>query len=444
MQIVAYPCLVMASLSAFAGFLHLFVFFRGRRVPAHLPFALLCVSVAVYDVFSIGLYTSSSVAEGVRWQKLQLDTMDIISVCITWFVARYTNRTGSRILRAVAGWFALVFIVSLVAGPDFTLSPLRPSIKTIAIPGLPLITYFEGELGIVYLAGIASAVLLYVYLLAVLVSNYVRSRTRGLLVVIVGMSTYFLGVANDSLVAARVYPFIYLSEYSFMIVVLTMSWVLLGELAQLYHRIEDTNATLEARVEERTREITKLNEDLRRQAERDSLTGIYNRRFFSQYLEIELRRARNRLEHRTVPLPEDNDMNFGLAMVDIDHFKRINDTYGHPAGDRAIVEVVAIIQEVIFSRDVFCRYGGEEFVILFTRTSREGIVQAIEKIRRRVDEHAFVVDDDHEAVRITVSIGVVIFEEVPQLTTQQLLRIADHRLLEAKEGGRNRVVYTSR
>jgi len=433
----------MAALSAFAGFLHLFVFFRGRRSPAHLPFALLCISVAVYDVFSIGLYTSSSVAEGVRWQTFQLDTMDAISICITWFVAVYANRAGSRILRVVAAWFVIVFVVSLFAGPDLTLSPLRPSLKTITIPGVPPITYYEGQLGIVYLAGIASAVLVYVYLLAILVREYVRSHAAGLLVVIVGMSTYFLGVANDSLVAARVYQFVYLSEYSFMIVVLTMSWVLLSELVMLYHRIEEANATLEARVEERTREITKLNEDLRHQAERDALTGIYNRRFFSQYLEIELRRARNRLEHRSSPPSNGNDMNFGLAMVDIDHFKRINDTYGHPAGDKAIVEVVAIIQEVIFSRDVLCRYGGEEFVILFTRTGRDGIVQAIEKIRGSVEEHAFILDDEHEAIRVTVSIGVVIFEELPQLTTQQLLRIADHRLLEAKEGGRNRVVYTS-
>ena len=289
--------------------------------------------------------------------------------------------------------------------------------------------------------GFASAVMAYLYLMFLLLRHrLVRGASRSL-IVFVGLGTSFVGVVNDTLVASRIYLFIYLSEYSFMIVVLAMSYVLLSELASLYHAVEEANAGLEAKVEERTREITKLNEELRRQAELDSLTGIYNRRFFSQYLEIELRRARNRMEHGAGPLRGGNDMNFGLAMIDIDLFKRINDTYGHAAGDKALVEVVKIIQVAIFSRDIFCRYGGEEFVILFTRTSREGIVQAIEKIRRNVQDHSFLLYDDERSTNITVSIGVVIFEELPKLTTQQLLRIADNRLLAAKRTGRNRVVY---
>ncbi|HTP57311.1 MAG TPA: GGDEF domain-containing protein, partial [Spirochaetia bacterium] len=136
-----------------------------------------------------------------------------------------------------------------------------------------------------------------------------------------------------------------------------------------------------------------------------------------------------------------NDMNFGLAMIDIDHFKLVNDTWGHPAGDRTLVEVVQVIRSVIFSRDVFCRFGGEEFVILFTRTSRDGIVQAIEKIRKSVADHAITVSEDGRETNVTLSIGVVIFEEVPGLTTHQLLRVADSRLLAAKSAGRNVAVY---
>ena len=230
-----------------------------------------------------------------------------------------------------------------------------------------------------------------------------------------GLSTYFVGAINDTLVASRVYDFIYVSEYAFMIVVLSMFFVLLADLASLYERIEVANTTLEARVEERTAEIRKLNEDLRRQAELDPLTGIYNRRFFGEYLDIELRRARNRQEHRVAQLQGINDMNFGLAMIDIDHFKRVNYTWGHPAGDKVLVEVVRVIQSVIFSRDILCRFGGEEFVILFTRTSRDGIVQAIEKIRKSVEDHVIVLADDGGETGVTLSIGVVIFEEVPGL-----------------------------
>ncbi|HVP19660.1 MAG TPA: diguanylate cyclase, partial [Spirochaetia bacterium] len=340
------------------------------------------------------------------------------------------------------GWFALLFILSLVLPPSLTLSPLRPAIKHAGIPGVVSVVYYEGELGPAYLAGILSAIGFYVYILVLLARAALVNRMRRLLVVVFGLCTYFVGVVNDTLVAAQAYTFIYVSEYAFMIVVFSTFSLLLRDLTGLYREIEEANATLESKVEERTAEIRRLNEDLRRQAELDPLTGIYNRRFFGEYLDIELRRARNRQEHRVGPVQSANDMNFGLAMIDIDHFKRVNDTWGHPAGDKTLVEVVRMIKAVIFSRDVFCRYGGEEFVVLFTRTSRDGILQAIEKIRRSIAENEFTVTDDGRTARVTVSIGAVIFDEVPGLTTHQFLRIADNRLLKAKDAGRNIVVCT--
>jgi len=395
----------------------------------------------LYDVFSIGLYDSTSLVQGIAWQNLQLRTMPFISIFLVWFVAVYTQRPRRRLVPFVVTWFAVLFVLTLLVSPALTLSPLRPAVKHVDIPGILSVTYFEGELGIAYQAGIASAVVFYAYLLVLLVRSYLASRTKGVLVIIIGLSTYFLGVINDTLVATGAYGFIYLAEYAFMIVVFSMFAVLLGDLASLYHAIEEANRTLESRVEQRTTEIRKLNDDLRRQAELDPLTGVYNRRFFGEYLEIELRRARNLQEHRVARLEGTNDMNFGLAMLDIDHFKRINDTWGHPAGDKALVEVVKVIQGVIFSRDVLCRFGGEEFVILFTRTSRDGIVQAIEKIRKSVEEHQITLTDEEKKTHVTLSIGAVIFEEVPGLTTQQLLRIADNRLLRAKNAGRNVTVY---
>jgi diguanylate cyclase (GGDEF)-like protein len=431
----------MASLTIVLGALYLFVFAKGRQQSVHVSFALLCFAVGLYDIFCIGLYDSTSLASGLVWQNLQLRTMDFISVFLIWFVVVYVQRPRRRLVAVAAAWFGLLFLLSLVLSPSLTLSPLTPAIKHIDIPGFVTVTYYEGELGIAYEVGLFSAVGFYLYLLFIVIRAYLRTRQKGLLVVIAGLVVYFAGVVNDSLVAIRVYDFIYLSEYAFMIIVLSMFLVLFNDLASLYHALENANATLEARVEERTAEIRKLNEDLRRQAELDPLTGIYNRRFFGEYLEIELRRARNRQEHKLAQLQGVNDMNFGLAMMDIDHFKRVNDTWGHPAGDRTLVEVVQVIKRVIFSRDILCRFGGEEFVILFTRTSRDGIVQAIEKIRKSVEEHVITVSDDGRETSVTLSVGVVIFEEVPGVTTQQLLRVADGRLLAAKKAGRNRAVY---
>jgi diguanylate cyclase (GGDEF)-like protein len=264
------------------------------------------------------------------------------------------------------------------------------------------VTYCEGEIGAFFSAAIGSAILAYLYLLVLLSRHYAQVRDRRSLVIIGGLLVYFAGVVNDTAVAARVYSFIYVSEYAFMVVILAMSSVLLKELVNLYQAVEEANTDLERKVRERTQEIEALSEELRRQAELDSLTGIYNRRFFSEYLDIELRRARSRMEHRDAGISGSNDMNFGLAMIDVDHFKLVNDTFGHPAGDRVLVELVKRIRANIFSRDIFCRFGGEEFIVLFTRTSREGIVNAVEKIRKSVENDGFDLADSAEPLRVTI------------------------------------------
>jgi diguanylate cyclase (GGDEF)-like protein len=439
MQIVAYPALVMASIAFFVGGYHLSVFLKRRKPLEHLPFALLCFSVTMYDVFSVGLYNSRSLAEGIFWQGLQLQTVDVISIFLIWFVLVFTGKKQKTWIPFVL-WFALLLGASLFLDPDLTLSPLRPSIKRIVVPGFLRVTYFEGELGAVYIVALASSLAAYIYLLVILIRNQSEARKKGSLVIVAGLLAYFAGVVNDILVASRIYPFLYLSEYSFLIIVLAMSYVLLSEFARLHQAVEEANRNLEAKVEERTGEIRKLNEDLRRMAELDPLTGIYNRRFFGEYLEIELRRAKNRLEHKAAALSGANDMNFGLAIIDVDHFKLVNDRFGHQAGDRVLVEIAKHIQDNLFTRDVLCRYGGEEFVVLFTRTSKEGIIQAVEKIRRGVAGHRFQPAENQAAHPVTVSIGAVIFEDVSELSSEQILHVADERLLAAKAGGRNRVI----
>jgi len=431
----------MASITFFVGAFYLILYFSGRRQTVHLWFALMSIAVGMYDVFSTGLYDSTSVAQGFIWQQLQLQAVDFISVFLVGFVVVYTQRPRSRVLPVSAAWYALLLILSFVLSRELTFSPLYPEVKNVDIPGLLRVTYNEARIGLLYQIEIVSSLGLYAYMTVLLIRRYLATRVKGPLVVVCGMFAYFLGAINDTLVGLGVYSSVYVSEYAFMIPVLSMFFVLIRDLGSLYDAIERANATLEARVEERTVEIRRLNDDLRRLAELDPLTGIYNRRFFGEYLDIELRRARNLQEHRVAKLEGVNDMNFGLAMIDIDHFKRVNDTWGHPAGDKALVEVVRVIQSVIFSRDIFCRFGGEEFVILFTRTSRDGIVQAIEKIRKTVHDQVITVTDDGRTTKLTLSIGVVIFEEVPGVTTQQLLRVADNRLLSAKKAGRNVAVY---
>ncbi len=440
MNIISYPLIAMASAVLYVGFNHLFLYLHRKEMREHLPFSLLCLSIAFYDVFCVGLYNSHSIAQGIVWQRLQLQSMNFICAFIVLFVGAYTRQRRNRVIPIVLIWFALLFTLSIILNDTLTLSPSRPSIESVRAFGILRATYFESKPGLVYIIGMLSAIALGGYLLFLLQRHYAKTRDRNTFVLLASLAVYFLGVVNDIAVGARLYSFVYLSEYSFLIIVLTGSYALLNTLLALYKSAEDTKVNLEKNVRQRTIEIHQLNTDLKHLAERDGLTGIYNRRFFDQYLEIEVRRAQNLLDYKTAGLEGDHDLNFGLAIVDIDHFKIINDTLGHLIGDKALMDVVEKIRKSIFSRDVLCRYGGDEFVILFTRTSRQGILLAAEKIRRSLEEHEFQLKAESPPLHITVSLGVVIFEDVPAMSSDEILGLADDRLMAAKKTGRNKVV----
>jgi diguanylate cyclase (GGDEF)-like protein len=115
----------------------------------------------------------------------------------------------------------------------------------------------------------------------------------------------------------------------------------------------------------------------------------------------------------------------------------VNDSYGHLAGDKVIAEAVSVMKAALFERDILCRYGGEEFVVLFTATSREGAIRAIEKVRALVESHGFYPDDGEATVAITVNIGFASCDE--RSDVYELLELADTRLYKAKQSGKNRV-----
>jgi len=158
----------------------------------------------------------------------------------------------------------------------------------------------------------------------------------------------------------------------------------------------------------------------------DSLTGIHNRRYFDVRLQEEAERARK------------FSLEFSLLMIDIDFFKKVNDTYGHLVGDVVLRAVANILQSCIREIDFAARYGGEEFIIILQETNKKGALYVAERIRETVEKQAIKAFD--ETVRVTVSIGVVVY---PQHTSYKelLVEIADKALYKAKDKGRNRVEY---
>lgn len=432
----------MASVSFYVGAYYLYFFLRRPQMREHLPFAFLCLSLGFYDVFAAGLYNSLSIVDGVFWQGLQLDTVVVISLFMIWFTGVLTRQEGNRILRFSIVWFVVIFLVSLFASPELTLSPSNPALKNINLFDFPTITYYEGEAGLVYQVALASNLVVYLYLFYLYVGHYRRTKQRTTLLILTAQILYFFGTTHDSLVALQFYQFIYIGEYIFFFIVLVIAYALLNKVVDLHIEFEAMNVNLEHKVHERTTELKELNGQLKFLAERDGLTGVYNRRFFNEYFEIEVQRAMNSLKHKAQLVPsQDSDMNFGLAMIDIDRFKHINDTYGHLVGDNVMKQVIEIIERNIFSRDVLCRYGGDEFALLLTKTANSGILQAAEKIRREIDEHVFDFDPEYECQHVTISVGLIIFDEVINKESEEILRIADNRLLRAKSNGRNRIIY---
>jgi diguanylate cyclase (GGDEF)-like protein len=173
-------------------------------------------------------------------------------------------------------------------------------------------------------------------------------------------------------------------------------------------------------------ELVSANAELQRLTQIDPLTEVANRRHLANRLEEEFMRSR-RYER---PL--------SLGMLDIDHFKRLNDTFGHPAGDHALVHVAAVIKQTLRCHDFIARYGGEEFVLLLPETAADRAVPACERVRASVERTEIWLDD--RRMQVTVSIGVASLPHQLLETPNELIALADTALYDAKFTGRNRVV----
>ena len=173
--------------------------------------------------------------------------------------------------------------------------------------------------------------------------------------------------------------------------------------------------------------ITHMIGQLEELATTDPLTGIHNRRHFMTLINNQLSLAKR------------YNLSFGLLMLDIDFFKKINDTYGHVAGDHVLCEVVNIVSEQLRSQDVFARYGGEEFVIFTIENDEKGLATFAERIRETI-ENATIHYEDTE-IKITTSIGAILLS--PNQSFDKAVVNVDKALYKAKESGRNRVVLKS-
>ncbi len=175
--------------------------------------------------------------------------------------------------------------------------------------------------------------------------------------------------------------------------------------------------------------LNAANREIREMAITDSLTKLYNRRYFFTQLKDEFLRIKR------------HKRNLSCIMLDIDFFKKFNDTYGHQTGDEVLREVAKVVNDQARATDLVARYGGEEFVVMLPETDDKGAVVFGEKIREAVDEKIMEADDGTK-LHVTVSVGVCAMatEEIVKIEDESLIiKYADEALYKAKENGRNRV-----
>jgi diguanylate cyclase (GGDEF)-like protein len=177
-------------------------------------------------------------------------------------------------------------------------------------------------------------------------------------------------------------------------------------------------------------ELSKLkaeNAELKQLVTTDTLTGLYNFRYFREMLAKEMEQTQ-RAGRPT-----------GLIMIDLDHFKAINDEWGHEGGNQALILAASVFRQAVRLSDIVCRYGGEEFAIILPQTTLPTAVNVAERVRQWLQQS--MVDFDGQQFSITASFGVGVFSRGQQVSAEAFIDSVDQYLYQAKQQGRNRVAH---
>jgi len=266
-----------------------------------------------------------------------------------------------------------------------------------------------------------------------LLINALRNKRLGAPAFLLGFLLLFITVVNDILYQNGIIKSFYMLHWGYMALIFSQSFVLSQRFTNAFNTVEvqsgeinELNRTLELKVLERTGQIEVAMQTIRELAIRDELTGLFNRRRIMEMLEDE----RNRSSR--------GGGIFCLTMLDIDHFKNVNDRHGHLTGDAVLRAVATSVQENMRNTDFCGRYGGEEFLLVYTQTNSAGAINCAERLRSKVENLMF--PDIGPNFRITVSLGLTEYHQNDDV--EKVIARADAALYLAKGSGRNRVEFS--
>ena len=223
MNTLSIPVVAMASISLYVGLYHLSIYFRRRQNREDLTFALLCFAIVFYDAFSVGLYNATSIVEGAGWQRRQFIVLAIFVTAFLWFVSDYTRQKPGTLIYLFSIFYLFALLVQLVDRSDFTFQMDRPSIKSITLPYVQPITYYEVALGpfstVQSFMGIAAST----YILLMGIRYFRRGYKQQAIPLILAIGMMYAAGFHDTLVSNGIYYFVYLIEYAYLAVILVMA-----------------------------------------------------------------------------------------------------------------------------------------------------------------------------------------------------------------------------
>jgi PAS domain S-box-containing protein len=229
---ISIPIVAMAGITFYVGFYHLLIYFRGGRDRQHLSFALVCLVWGCYDVFCVGLYDVSSVAEGARWQRAQGIALAWGAVALLWFMAEYTRQISRRTRYILVVYYVLDTLVTLLERSGLKWMPDQPSIKDVRLPFGIETTYYEATPGPLQDFQSLIGLILAFYVLGALVRFYRSGNKDQAWPMLLAMALFFAGVFADTAVSMGAYDFVYIMEYAFMGMVLVMTYTLSTSVVQ--------------------------------------------------------------------------------------------------------------------------------------------------------------------------------------------------------------------
>ncbi len=381
----------------------IFLYLLRRHEPLSLYFTLLCVAngireLAIGDLLILNFFPDMTFVTIV---KLQYFTVYLSTLTLTQIInlSFTSTRVAHKICVQVIFGICSIFIGALFILPIDLISHGHALFEIFVL------------LVVFYLMGLAGKALL---------TNKVSAGVTIFALIILALT-----VINDVLYANELSPLGYVSNFGLIIFVLAQVYVGNRRFTRSLHLAGVLSNELEQKVSDRTQELERAYSQLEHMASTDALTGILNRHGLLPLIEQEQKQFER---YATV---------YSVLLFDLDHFKNINDQYGHEMGDKVLVECATAINSAIRASDCAGRWGGEEFVILLPNTLLNDAIVAAEKIRKVIE--TLCIKQNNLRIKFTTTVGVAEIKQ--QESFDQCLARADKLLYQGKEKGRNCVVW---